>query len=264
MLNRQQCTATNPCSGLSGTDNGCLNSLKSGQVGNNKYTLLSDAGVALEKMYNDMPEDVKKDLKISDSYRPLKTQCNIFDFDIFEKSGRRVKKGTSGTPVARPGTSNHGWGRALDLSKKKAQDWIRENGSKYGWCWGEVKSEPWHFTFCGSGPNRSKLCDTICKDKIDPSLGGETSSSGGSMSTTGNTETKTDSTSTTDKSSGIGKLAGLDLIGGAGFGDFIKNLSADMKKRREEKGKKSDDKNKDENTLTEEVDRIKDLIKKVL
>jgi hypothetical protein len=72
MLNRQQCIASNPCSGLSGTDNGCLSNLKSGQVGKNKYTLLSEAGVALEKMYNDMPEDVKNDLVISDSYRPLK------------------------------------------------------------------------------------------------------------------------------------------------------------------------------------------------
>lgn len=239
MLNRQQCVATNPCSGLSGTDNGCLTSLKSGQVGNNKYTLLADAGVALEKMYNDMPEDVKKDLKISDSYRPLKTQCGIFDFDIFEKSGKRVKKGTSGTPVARPGTSNHGWGRALDLSKKTAQDWIRENGSKYGWCWGEVKSEPWHFTFCGSGPNRSDLCNTICKDKIDPSLGGGASSTSGSTST-----------ETPKKSGGI-----MDLLGGGGLNSWLDTFLP-MKKGGEQKDK--------EEPINEEVDRIKELIKKVL
>lgn len=242
MLNRQQCVATNPCSGLSGTDNGCLTSLKSGQVGNNKYTLLADAGVALEKMYNDMPEDVKKDLKISDSYRPLKIQCNIFDFDIFERSGKRVKKGTSGTPVARPGTSNHGWGRALDLSKKKAQDWIRENGSKYGWCWGEVKSEPWHFTFCGSGPNRSDLCNTICKDKIDPSLGSGTSSTSGDTTTSG--------TETPKKSGGI-----MDLLGGGGLNSWLDTFLP-IKKGGEQKPK--------EEPINEEVDRIKELIKKVL
>jgi hypothetical protein len=242
MLNRQQCVATNPCSGLSGTDNGCLTSLKSGQVGNNKYTLLADAGVALEKMYDDMPEDVKKDLKISDSYRPLKTQCSIFDFDIFEKSGKRVKKGTSGTPVARPGTSNHGWGRALDLSKKKAQDWIRENGSKYGWCWGEVKSEPWHFTFCGSGPNRSDLCNTICKDKIDPSLASGSGSSSSSQTPTSDTEKK-------------GGIDMLDMLGGSGLKSWLDTFMP-VKKDGEQKPK--------EEPINEEVDRIKELIKKVL
>ena len=238
MLNRQQCIASNPCSGLSGTDNGCLSNLKSGQVGKNKYTLLAEAGVALEKMYNDMPEDVKNDLVISDSYRPLKTQCNIFDFDKFEATGKRIKKGTSGTPVARPGTSNHGWGRALDLSKKKAQDWIRENGSKYGWCWGEVKSEPWHFTFCGPGPNKSDLCNSICKGAIDPSISSGSASSSTSTPTSGSTETKKSPKNM------------MDML----TGDLTSWMDTFMPMKEEVT----------EQPINEEIDRIKDLIKKVL
>lgn len=162
-VSRQACKAPNPCSGVGSNVSGCLSNLKSGNVGSSKYTLLNYAADDLKKMYEAMPEDVKKDLKISDSYRPLKTQCDIFDWDYYERTKKRRKKGTSGTPVATPGGSNHGWGRALDLSGKKAQNWIKENGYKFGWCWGEVTSEPWHFTYCGEGPNKSNSCSKFCK-----------------------------------------------------------------------------------------------------
>lgn len=167
MLTRSQCSSANPCSGFGSTDNGCLSNMKKGAVGSNNYQLLDHAADALQRMYQDMPQDVKNDLKISDSYRPLNIQCKIFDFDYHDKTGKKRKKGSGGSvPAAGPGTSNHGWGRALDLSSKTAQNWIKENGYKYGWCWGEVKSEPWHFTFCGPGPNRAKGCDSYCKGPI--------------------------------------------------------------------------------------------------
>tara|TARA_R110000764_G_scaffold542_7_gene2089 strand:- start:1738 stop:2310 length:573 start_codon:yes stop_codon:yes gene_type:complete len=44
-------------------------------------------------------------------------------------------------------SSNHGWGIAVDISGSKAQNWIKENGEKYGWWWGEAPSENWHFTY---------------------------------------------------------------------------------------------------------------------
>jgi hypothetical protein len=103
---------------------------------------------------------------ITDSYIDFNTQNKIFDWDYFKKTGKRRKKGTSGTPVAYPGTSNHGWGRAVDISGANTQKWIKDNGYKYGWCWGEVTSEPWHFTFCGPGKNRSGRCDSFCKGPI--------------------------------------------------------------------------------------------------
>lgn len=54
------------------------------------------------------------------------------------------------------GTSNHGWGRSVDIGSKdkpklEAQKWIRENGWKYGWYWGEQPDEEWHFTWVLSG-----------------------------------------------------------------------------------------------------------------
>lgn len=51
-------------------------------------------------------------------------------------------------------SSNHGWGIAIDVSGKKAQDWIKENGVNYGWLWytkdggeGQRINENWHFSY---------------------------------------------------------------------------------------------------------------------
>jgi len=233
MLDRQACSSSNPCSGLGGSANGCLSNLKSVGIGNHK--MVPEAADAFMKMVEDMPDDIKKKMSIGSSYRPLKTQCDIFDFDYYEQTKKRRKKGTSGTPVAMPGTSNHGWGRALDVSPAKVQDWIRENGSKYGWCWGEVKSEPWHFTFCGAGNNKSKLCNTICKGGIDPSL------SKPSKDSSSNTET----TSEPSQTSSMGSLT-----------DFFRSAYQTLKSTG--MGQKQIQE------INEDVDRISEIIKKVL
>lgn len=47
-------------------------------------------------------------------------------------------------------SSNHGWGIAIDVKGKKAQDWIKENGEKFGWWWsgGTFRQiEDWHFDY---------------------------------------------------------------------------------------------------------------------
>lgn len=51
----------------------------------------------------------------------------------------------NGNLAARPGTSNHGWGIAIDFDA--AYDWIQANGQRFNWIWGEVQSERWHFTW---------------------------------------------------------------------------------------------------------------------
>ena len=62
-------------------------------------------------------------------------------------------------------TSNHGFGNAIDVANGK--DWIRTNGEKYGWYWGEARSESWHFTFCGEGVvNRPKFCKKKVKTEV--------------------------------------------------------------------------------------------------
>ena len=60
-----------------------------------------------------------------------------------------LKKGMA--PMASPGTSNHGWGLAVDVwSANGARlDWMLQNCEKFGFSW-EVQSEPWHIRYvCG-------------------------------------------------------------------------------------------------------------------
>lgn len=82
---------------------------------------------------------------ITDSYRSYAAQVDV----------RRRKPGLA----AVPGTSNHGWGLALDLgcglqTAGTAQDaWMHRNAPTFGWhhpAWAEPsgsKPEPWHFEY---------------------------------------------------------------------------------------------------------------------
>jgi len=72
-----------------------------------------------------------------------------------------------GTGAAVPGTSNHGWGMAIDLPDYRFSkagklynfgtvryEWLKKNAPKYGWCnppWAQrsgYNPEPWHFQLC--------------------------------------------------------------------------------------------------------------------
>lgn len=53
-----------------------------------------------------------------------------------------------GNLAARPGTSNHGWGKAADVPTD-VQGFLRANGRKFGWAKIEAFSEPWHFNYTG-------------------------------------------------------------------------------------------------------------------
>jgi hypothetical protein len=44
-------------------------------------------------------------------------------------------------------SSNHGYGMAIDVKSPNAKKWVRANGTKYGWWWGEAPTEDWHFTY---------------------------------------------------------------------------------------------------------------------
>jgi len=55
--------------------------------------------------------------------------------------------------AAYPGTSNHGWGLAIDLAEEWMRGWIDDHGRKFGWAKTEAFSEWWHVNFIpGSGP----------------------------------------------------------------------------------------------------------------
>jgi len=55
--------------------------------------------------------------------------------------------------AAYPGTSNHGWGKAVDLASEWMRSWIDDHGARYGWKKTEAFSEWWHVNFIGGvGP----------------------------------------------------------------------------------------------------------------
>ena len=58
----------------------------------------------------------------------------------------------SGNLAARPGTSNHGRGCAVDLAAPESMRRVIDKfGAAYGWRWGEAPSERWHVTYYGGG-----------------------------------------------------------------------------------------------------------------
>lgn len=75
---------------------------------------------------------------MTDSYRDFDTQV-----DLVRRKGLYSQGGLAATP----GTSNHGWGIAVDLKlDSTAQAWMRANGSRYGFV-EDVPREPWHWTY---------------------------------------------------------------------------------------------------------------------
>lgn len=70
------------------------------------------------------------------SYRVLADQQYFWNLYL---SGR-------GNLAARPGTSNHGWGLAVDLATPQMRSIVDKIGAKYGWAkkWSDAPSEWWH------------------------------------------------------------------------------------------------------------------------
>jgi D-alanyl-D-alanine carboxypeptidase len=76
------------------------------------------------------------------SYRTFAEQQ---EFWTLYQSGR-------GALAAKPGTSNHGWGRAVDLALPIPMRRVVDGfGAPFGWHWGEAPSENWHVTYRGGG-----------------------------------------------------------------------------------------------------------------
>ena len=79
------------------------------------------------------------DLTVTDSYRTFDQQV-----DLAERKGLYSKVACGATP----GTSNHGWGLAVDVDVTAPQtlDWMRANGHRFGFV-EAVPREPWHWEF---------------------------------------------------------------------------------------------------------------------
>lgn len=99
------------------------------------------------------------DLDITDGYRDLARQQ--YYWDLYQ-SGQ-------GNIAARPGTSNHGWGQAVDIytpaygsSSSPQHAWLREWAPKFGWTWdtGRASGESWHWEFAA--------VPTIAWENVEP------------------------------------------------------------------------------------------------
>ncbi len=85
------------------------------------------------------------DIGLTDSYRSYTAQVTC--------------AATKGALCATPGTSNHGWGTAVDLAGPLSRfgtaehDWLLEHARAYGWDlppWARptgAKPEPWHWEY---------------------------------------------------------------------------------------------------------------------
>lgn len=99
--------------------------------------LWTPAANAFEQLRADAASDGVK-IGINDSYRSLPDQV-----DMVERKGLY----TNGGLAAAPGTSDHGWGTALDLSlDAKAQSWMQTNAKQYGFV-DSTPREPWHWVY---------------------------------------------------------------------------------------------------------------------
>jgi D-alanyl-D-alanine carboxypeptidase len=79
---------------------------------------------------------------ITDSYRTYESQV-----DLAERKGLYKNGGLA----AVPGTSDHGWGRSLDLKLDgEALAWMRAHGATYGFK-EDVPRESWHWTYYPPG-----------------------------------------------------------------------------------------------------------------
>lgn len=79
-------------------------------------------------------------IKVTDSYRSYALQVDV---------ARRKGLYSEGGLAAKPGTSKHGWGLAVDLNlDSKAQAWMRANAKTFGFV-EDTPREPWHWAYHG-------------------------------------------------------------------------------------------------------------------
>jgi hypothetical protein len=87
-------------------------------------------------------------VSLTDSYRSYDAQVQL-----------RLSKGDL-VATATPGTSVHGWGKAIDIDLRNPalRSWLQRNAVRFGWvnpAWAKRAGksfEPWHYEFYGSRP----------------------------------------------------------------------------------------------------------------
>lgn len=125
-------------------------------------SLRCDAASAFDAMTAAMTAATGASIELNDAYRSLDEQVHL--------------RATLGPRLAAvPGTSNHGFGTAVDIANQAAVpgtvtgDWLAANASAYGWvhpAWarpGGAKPEHWHWEFAGF-PGGTTASTTVAAD----------------------------------------------------------------------------------------------------
>ncbi len=125
--------------------NGLLDTADLCDLWDGEHQLRPDAALAMARLDLAFREAFGEDISISDAYRTYGSQVAV-----------RAQKPAL---AARPGTSLHGWGVAVDLgggisSGGERYQWLMEHAGEYGWenpAWarpgGGGAHEPWHWEF---------------------------------------------------------------------------------------------------------------------
>ena len=128
-------------------------------IDKNNLSLRPEAYEALKKLAEAALKDGIK-LTVSSTYRSYEYQKNLFDYWVSVDGLEEAERES-----ARPGTSQHQLGLALDFApvddafdKTPAGKWVYENASKYGWSLSFPQGyehvtgyrwECWHFRYIG-------------------------------------------------------------------------------------------------------------------
>jgi len=168
---------------LNGLTNGQLPVAILALIGIGSAVMEKTAARAFRAMFFSLRKELGVILKEVGDYRTFIEQLNLFlsrykpvDFSTYNNtpSAHRkywgaaavygytsvywIKKDFSYATAAVPGTSNHGWGLALDIAEEYDDDsapdpirdkvvlWIIANGDRFGIC-AELQSEKWHWRY---------------------------------------------------------------------------------------------------------------------
>ena len=92
------------------------------------------------------------------SFRSYKTQYSLIDWDHWKRTGKYQTKPQGKSkkvyPAAKPGTSNHGIGMAIDVHGITSRNYVINYGEQYGWVHNLPKSDPPHFKY---DPSKDKF-----------------------------------------------------------------------------------------------------------
>ena len=111
------------------------------------HVLRADAAATFSALSKAYAANFGRPICVTDSYRSYEMQVDV----------HRRKPNMTATP----GTSNHGWGTAVDLCdgvqsfNTTTYRWMQNNAPRFGWfhpSWadpGGSRQEPWHWEFGG-------------------------------------------------------------------------------------------------------------------